>query len=210
MQPYALISLACAAVCAFGAFRKNRNPAIWGLLGAVFPLTVLIVAFLPFLCPECRTSLTNAQWRKRNCPVCGDLSSAHAPAQQHEDETHLSVEERAQAVRDALGTKDAVQVEWATNELTYLPAATAESIACEHGLKYAPSTGSDKPQRTKVQQRRLEEEAMSRFLRATKAEARGRIDQALAEYQEIIGTYPETEACRYAQISFEALKKKIG
>jgi len=62
---------------AFLAKRKNRSPWTWGLAGAVFTIpTLLILAFFPYRCPQCRKSLSQRQWRDRTCPRCGDLRPA--------------------------------------------------------------------------------------------------------------------------------------
>jgi biotin transporter BioY len=56
------------------AARKNRNGLLWGIIGGLFLLPGLIVLmFLPFLCPKCHMSLSNKQWRDRTCPSCGNL-----------------------------------------------------------------------------------------------------------------------------------------
>jgi hypothetical protein len=209
MQPYVVVSLVCAGINAFGAFRKNRNPIVWGLLGAMIPLTVLIVAFLPFLCPECSKPLTNDQWRKRTCPDCGDLRDVQDHTPEHEDMPELPLEERRNAVQQALATKDPVQVVWATNELEHLPSVIAEQIARENGIEFTPRQAAPPP-RTKTQQRRREEEATSRLSKATKTEIRGRVQEALAAYQEIIDAYPDTQTAEDARISLQILKKKMG
>ena len=57
------------------AARKNRNGWAWGLIGGWFLLFgLLVLAFLPYLCPKCKESLTNKSWKSRTCPRCGDIS----------------------------------------------------------------------------------------------------------------------------------------
>ncbi len=59
------------------AARKNRNGLGWGLLGGFFLVPgLLVLMFLPFLCPKCQQSITNNEWKQRDCPRCGDISNA--------------------------------------------------------------------------------------------------------------------------------------
>ena len=37
---------------------------------ALFIISAITLAFLPFLCPECKKKLTRKQWRKKECPQC--------------------------------------------------------------------------------------------------------------------------------------------
>jgi len=37
---------------------------------ALFIISAIALAFLPFLCPECKTKLTRKQWREKECPQC--------------------------------------------------------------------------------------------------------------------------------------------
>lgn len=70
----ALIPLAFVVLTGWLAARKNRNRWTWGLFG-MFPIfALLILAFMPYLCPKCRQSLSNKEWENRTCPTCGDLS----------------------------------------------------------------------------------------------------------------------------------------
>jgi hypothetical protein len=56
------------------AARKNRNGLAWGLIGGLFLLPAMVVlAFMPYLCPRCQGALKNSEWKDRKCPVCGDL-----------------------------------------------------------------------------------------------------------------------------------------
>ena len=56
------------------ALRKHRNPWLWGLFGMLtFLIAGIALACVSFLCPTCKESLTNKQWKDRNCPNCGDL-----------------------------------------------------------------------------------------------------------------------------------------
>ena len=48
------------------ADRKHRNPLAWGLIGGfLFPCSLLYLAFLPRLCPNCKEKC-----RGRACPNC--------------------------------------------------------------------------------------------------------------------------------------------
>ena len=56
------------------ALRKHRNPWLWGLFGALtFLIAGIALACVSILCPKCKESLTNKQWKDRKCPNCGDL-----------------------------------------------------------------------------------------------------------------------------------------
>lgn len=60
----------------FLAKRKNRNPWGWGIAGALsFFIALIILAFLPYKCPNCNQSLTNKQGREKSCSSCGSFSS---------------------------------------------------------------------------------------------------------------------------------------
>ena len=69
------ISYAIAAlIIGLLAARKNRNGWVWGLIGGLFLLPVLLVLmFMPFLCPWCQQSLTNKDWKNRTCSRCGSV-----------------------------------------------------------------------------------------------------------------------------------------
>jgi biotin transporter BioY len=70
-----LISYAIAAVIIGTlAARKNRNGWAWGLIGGIFLVPgLLVIMFMPFLCPKCQRSLSNKQWKDRTCPTCGQI-----------------------------------------------------------------------------------------------------------------------------------------
>lgn len=51
---------------------KNRNGILWAILGGPFMvLGILIIIFMPFLCPKCRKKVKRKQWKKNICPDCG-------------------------------------------------------------------------------------------------------------------------------------------
>lgn len=135
-----IINILTAAICAWGAARKNRNALLWGGLGFIFPLTVLIVAFLPFTCLVCRKNLTNRQWRDRICPDCGDIRSPGDAIAKREGEAVAGeswppdVEARRIAIVEALESSDPAKTQWATDELQYLPEALAATLAAEYNL----------------------------------------------------------------------------
>lgn len=142
MQPdiRLIVPFVAAAICAWGAARKNRNALLWGGLGFIFPLAVLFLAFLPFTCPSCRRNLTNRQWQDRTCPDCGDLRSPVAagagrgPDSAREEIWPPEVEARKQAVVDAQESGDPARREWAANELQNLPESLAGALAVEYEL----------------------------------------------------------------------------
>ena len=66
-----------AAIIGPLAARKNRNGWAWGFIGGLFLLPgLLILMFMPYLCPSCKQSISNKAWKARSCPRCGDLSKA--------------------------------------------------------------------------------------------------------------------------------------
>jgi len=57
------------------AHRKNRNGWLWGLIGGLFLLPgLLILMFMPYLCPKCKNKLSNQEWKDKTCPTCGDIT----------------------------------------------------------------------------------------------------------------------------------------
>ena len=53
------------------ARRKNRLAIVWGIFGAFFPvIALLILAFVPYLCPNCSKPLTNEEFAAKSCPRC--------------------------------------------------------------------------------------------------------------------------------------------
>lgn len=54
------------------AYRKNRNGLLWGAVGGLFLIPgLLLLMFMPFICPQCKRSLSNSEWKSRQCPECG-------------------------------------------------------------------------------------------------------------------------------------------
>ena len=46
--------------------RKNRNPLAWGFFGGLFfPCSLIYLAFVPRLCPKCKSDCTG-----KRCPNC--------------------------------------------------------------------------------------------------------------------------------------------
>lgn len=67
-----LAMLVWAVIVGSFARRKNRNPWGWGLLGAFSWLIALVVlAFFPYLCPQCGGSVSNEDAKRQACPTCG-------------------------------------------------------------------------------------------------------------------------------------------
>ena len=54
-----------------------------------------------------------------------------------------------------------------------------------------------------------EEEAREAFSKASKLEARGKLDEALNLYQQIVSNYPETQTAKDADVALKSLQKKI-
>ena len=72
----ALFGLACIFGLVIGimAIRKNRSFLLWGFFGFfTFLVAGIALAFSSYLCPKCKKSLTNQQWRDRTCPTCGKI-----------------------------------------------------------------------------------------------------------------------------------------
>lgn len=62
-------------VLGFLAKRKNRNPIGWGIAGAMsWLIAVLVLAFLPFLCPKCQERITKEEAKSDRCPHCNNGS----------------------------------------------------------------------------------------------------------------------------------------
>ena len=54
------------------AARKNRNAWAWGLVGSVLLIpTLLVLMFVPFLCPKCKQSISYMDSSSGKCPKCG-------------------------------------------------------------------------------------------------------------------------------------------
>ncbi len=70
-----LIAYAIAAlIIGLLAARKNRSGWAWGLIGGLALLPgLLVLMFMPYLCPKCRKSLSNKEWKGRTCPRCGSI-----------------------------------------------------------------------------------------------------------------------------------------
>jgi hypothetical protein len=57
------------------AYRKNRNPLAWGLLGGLFFSGSLVyLALLPRLCPKCK-----GECQGRTCPNCDAVPERIVP-----------------------------------------------------------------------------------------------------------------------------------
>ena len=68
--PYAIAAVIIGPLAA----RKNRNGWAWGLIGGLFLVPgLLVLMFMPFLCPRCHQSVSNQEWKSRTCPRCGTM-----------------------------------------------------------------------------------------------------------------------------------------
>lgn len=72
----AIVSWAiCGTIIGILAYRKNRSALGWGIVGGMFLIPgLLVLMFMPFVCPKCRKGLSNDEWKNRTCPSCGTLS----------------------------------------------------------------------------------------------------------------------------------------
>ena len=67
-----LAALAGALIAGWLAEKKNRNILGWAMFGALAHIVAIIVLlFLPALCPFCSQPLTNRQVCRDGCPTCG-------------------------------------------------------------------------------------------------------------------------------------------
>lgn len=61
------------------AKRKNLNPWGWGIAGALsWGIAIIALMLMPYKCPKCDKSLTNAEGKSGNCPKCGEFNSAES------------------------------------------------------------------------------------------------------------------------------------
>jgi len=71
---FILSYIAGIVVLGLMAAGKNRDYMAWGLIGGLFCCPCFIaLLFLPTLCPKCRRPLLATEWRRRECPTCGQL-----------------------------------------------------------------------------------------------------------------------------------------
>ncbi len=69
------VMLFLAVVVGLLAKRKNRNPIGWGIAGGLFFLiALLILAFLPYLCPKCKQKISTTDAKAGNCSKCKSAS----------------------------------------------------------------------------------------------------------------------------------------
>ena len=67
-----IAALIGALLAGWLAERKNRNVLGWAMFGALAHVVAIIVlCFLPPLCPYCGQPLSNAQITREACPKCG-------------------------------------------------------------------------------------------------------------------------------------------
>ncbi len=59
------------------AARKNRSAFAWAVGGILFPGTaLLVVLFMADLCPNCHRPVSGDEWRRKECPRCGQMRPA--------------------------------------------------------------------------------------------------------------------------------------
>ena len=77
-----IAALFWAVVVGLLAKRKNLNPIGWGIAGALSWLIALIIlAFMPYVCPKCGDKLSNADAKSGSCPSCNAPAENEAGAQ---------------------------------------------------------------------------------------------------------------------------------
>lgn len=63
-----------AVVVGLLAKRKNRNPWLWALFGALsWVIALIVLAFQPYLCPHCREGIRKSEYKNDVCPYCDVL-----------------------------------------------------------------------------------------------------------------------------------------
>ena len=68
---YVLVWGVSAAITGAVPGWKNRSVLRWAIGGIFFPCTaLLILLFLPRLCPDCHSPLTHDEWKAKECPRC--------------------------------------------------------------------------------------------------------------------------------------------
>jgi hypothetical protein len=73
---YIIVWAVSAAITGAVAARKNRSTMGWAVGGILFPVTALLVlVFLPYLCPKCQKPVTHSEWKDKQCPRCSSRSS---------------------------------------------------------------------------------------------------------------------------------------
>lgn len=84
MEITVALAIICAVIAGLLAKRKNRNPWVWGFVGALSLLgALLVLAFMPYKCPKCDQSLTNDQGKKNICPNCRSLPTHRDDAEKY-------------------------------------------------------------------------------------------------------------------------------
>jgi hypothetical protein len=82
LDPLGLVWLATWGVIVGAlAARKNRDPWLWGTAGAFLAvLTLLVLAFSPYLCARCGGEVSNSEARAGRCPRCPSHGSGRERA----------------------------------------------------------------------------------------------------------------------------------
>jgi hypothetical protein len=77
-----IAALFWAVVVGLLAKRKNRNTLGWGVAGALsWPIALLILAFMPYVCPKCGGKLSNVDAKSGSCSSCDSPSENEAVTQ---------------------------------------------------------------------------------------------------------------------------------
>jgi len=79
MEVIVIMYVILATVIGSLAKRKNRNSWAWGVIGAFFwSISLIVLCFLDFLCPNCKKPMTNQEWKDKKCPRCGWSESEYS------------------------------------------------------------------------------------------------------------------------------------
>jgi cytochrome bd-type quinol oxidase subunit 2 len=68
--PILMVCCLCGILTYALAKRKNKLAIVWGILGALFPVTLLVLAVAPYLCPKCSKPIKNEEFAAKSCPHC--------------------------------------------------------------------------------------------------------------------------------------------
>lgn len=76
MDPIIIVgSIFMAVLVGLLAKRKNRDPIGWGIAGATsWAIALVVLAFMPYLCPKCGQKISNKEATSGVCPNCGTTS----------------------------------------------------------------------------------------------------------------------------------------
>ena len=70
-----IVFLFWAVLTGLLAKRKNLNPWLWGVAGALsWFIAIIFLMFMPYKCPKCRKSITNDEGREGTCSFCDGIN----------------------------------------------------------------------------------------------------------------------------------------